>query len=160
MVTCLGKYRLDAFKGCGKEFRKYENVGYRLCVKCNSRRLRNNRKPKVPTGEAKLFKEIWHEREHKSFISGESLDKFQEGKDLWYNLFAHVLSKAQNKYPKFKLHKLGIVLLTPTEHYLYDQGTRDQREKHAKDNGFDWDKLYTLRLNLINDYRKLEFETI
>ncbi len=151
MVICKGKDRLDAFKGCGKGVYKYGNVTYKLCPKCNDTRLRGNREPKKATGQAVIFDEIWNEREHRSFLSNKPLDKY-EGTDLWYNLFAHVLSKALNKYPKFMLKKENIVLLTPEEHALFDHGSAKQRAKYADENKCNWFKLYNLEEELKLEY--------
>jgi len=97
---------------------------------------RKKRFPK-PTGEGDMFKEIWAEREHKSFVSGKPLGHVAKA-----HFFAHVLSKGA--YPKYRLNKDNIVLLTFDEHYLYDHGTMDQREK----TGYDWQKLYDLKDDL------------
>ena len=152
MVICKGKDRLDAFKGCGKEIHKYGNVTYKLCPKCNAKRLRGKNTPKKATGQADLFEEIWNEREHRSFLSNKPLKQF-EGTNLYYNMFAHVLSKALNKYPKYMLNKENIVLLTPDEHTLLDHGSEQQRVKYAKDNNCSWLPLYELKEKLIKQYK-------
>ena len=154
MLICKGKDRLDAFKGCGKQVNKYGNATYYLCIPCNNKRLKEKTVPKKATGQANLFFEIWNEREHKSFLSGIPLDKF-EGSNLFFNLFAHVLSKALNKYPKFILNKENIILLTPEEHTLLDHGTKEQRDKYALEKNCDWDKIYKLEIILKLKYKKL-----
>ena len=103
-----------------------------------------------------LYKEIAKERELKSFVSGVDLSKVS--KDFWRNLFAHVLAKGQNKYPKFKLYKKNIVLLSPKEHDLYDNGTEFEREEYARNmmkQGIvvRWQKLYDLREELLTEYK-------
>lgn len=152
MVICTGKDRGDAFKGCGNEFHKYGNVTYKLCPKCNAKRLRGKSEPKKATGQAVLFDEIWNETPHRSFLSDKPLGCF-EGTDMYYNLFAHVLSKALNKYPKYMLNKENIVLLHPDEHTLFDHGSEEQREKYAKENDCSWLPLYELREKLIKQYK-------
>lgn len=93
---------------------------------------------------------IWGERPHISFISGKPIYSFSPVN------FAHVLAKGQGKYPKFKFYKKNVVLLTFEEHTLYDQGTKDQREKYAKKNpACDWGKLDRLKEQLILEYNAL-----
>lgn len=103
------------------------------------------------SSERTLFDSIWSTRNRVSFVSGKNLEKYN-ALGLYLNMFAHVLSKAQNKYPKFKLYDRNIVLLTPDEHYLLDFGTEDQREKYARENNCSWQELYNLR-----DYLKEEY---
>lgn len=56
------------------------------------------------TGEAELFSKIADEREHKCFICNKVLH------NLTPSNFMHVLPKALNKYPKYKLYSSNIVL--------------------------------------------------
>lgn len=63
---------------------------------------------------------------------------------MFFSLFAHVLPKG--KYPELKLKEENIVLLTPNEHALFDQGTEEKREEYARLNPTcDWEKLYDYR---------------
>jgi len=104
------------------------------------------------TGQMALFSVIWNTRDRVSFISGKPLNRY-EGTNFFPNLFAHVLSKAQNKYHKFKLYDKNIVLLTPEEHTLFDHGTEEQREKYKLQNpSTDWEKLYNLKEQLKKEY--------
>lgn len=117
---------------------------------------------KKPTGEKRMFDEIWEEREeddggHKSYISGLSVDQ-HHGTKFYPNLFAHVLAKGLNKYPKFKLYKPNIMLLTPGEHRLLDHGSEEQRinyELKMSQQGVtvDWQKLYDLQDQLKEEYK-------
>jgi hypothetical protein len=107
-------------------------------------------------GEAKLFDEIWDERPHFSFISGLPIF-IQPHTAFWYNCFGHVLSKAINKYPKYKLYKKNIVLLLPDEHLLYDMGSTYDRDRYhdklAVHGVFcDWNKLFELKEQLKKQY--------
>lgn len=101
------------------------------------------------TGELGLFKKIWEEREHKSFISGINVEPFD------VRNFAHVLPKG--KYPSLRLDRENIVLLTPVEHTLFDQHTEKDREKHREEmyhkHGayVDWEKLYELKEELLHE---------
>jgi hypothetical protein len=143
-------------KTCKKEGCSYPVFGKGFCR--NHQYLREDYKPykynKKPTGEKDVFLEIWEERERVSFVTGVELSQYEET-DLFPNLFAHVLSKKQ--YPKFRLNKKNIVLLTPDEHYLYDQGTIADRQVYANTCApykCDWIKLLTLQIELKLEYGK------
>lgn len=98
-----------------------------------------------PTGELELMKSMWDNmKEHKSFISGTKINEFN------VRNFAHVLPKAQNRYPKFKLHPDNIVLLTYEEHFLWDNGVREDLKKLPE-----WDKMFKLESELIEEYKNL-----
>lgn len=125
-----------------------------LCAICNKKRLDKGKDKVKPTGEKVMFEQIWEEREHKSFLTGKPLD-YHLGKNTWFNLFAHVLSKAQNKYPKFKLYKKNIILLTPEEHRLLDHGTEDERRRYAEEEGCDWDLILELKEELKYEYKAI-----
>ena len=98
------------------------------------------------TGELKLFKEIWGERPHISFLSNRELKYF----DIKY--FAHVIAKS--KWGGGRLLKDNIILLHPEEHNLLDQGTVAQRATYAEKWGCDWNKIEELKQNLY-DYRRI-----
>lgn len=113
-----------------------------------------------PTGEGILFKTIASTRKCVSFVSGQDIAKIDGF--IGINNFIHVLPKGQNKYPLFKLYEKNIVLGLWKEHDLYDKGTEEQRQKYAKemleDYGVivDWDKLYALREELLQEYKLLK----
>ncbi len=67
---------------------------------------------KKSTGELKLFKEIWEEREHKSELSGDPL--FEMNNPQWICQFLHILPKGT--YPHYRLKKENIILGTVDEH--------------------------------------------
>ena len=106
-----------------------------------------------------LFKQIWLYSNRRSFISGLHLRHLMNT-PYFLNIFAHVLSKKQ--YPYFKYYAGNIVLLTPGEHGLFDQGTEEKRKKYAEDfrestggkQGVDWQRLYDLRERLKEEYKK------
>jgi len=135
-------------KTCKKEGCSNPVFGKGFCR--NHQYLRPDYKPyrykRKATGELELFKKIWIRREHKSFLSGKKLNTFD------VSLFAHVLPKAQNKFPKWKLNPHNIILLTKYEHYLLDHGSEDEREKYAKENNCDWNKIYSLYNELKEAY--------
>lgn len=103
--------------------------------------------------QIEMFRYIWDHREQRSFLSDKPLDIYRE--DVWINLFAHVLDK--KNYPLFKLNPDNIVLLTPYEHTLFDQGTEELRERYTKDNDYnpDWEKLYNYRDRLLEEYDEI-----
>jgi hypothetical protein len=108
----------------------------------------------VYANQVQMFKSIWASRPHVSFLSGKPLN-YIPNTELWYSLFAHVLSKAMNKYPAYKLYEKNIVLLTPTEHGLLDAGTIDQRIKYEQENNCCWNKIFLLAEELKGQYPEL-----
>jgi hypothetical protein len=114
-------------------------------------KARLNPKPKKalsykrePTGELPLFKELWKIRPHESYINKEKLNLFS------VTLFAHVLPKAKNRYPHFKLKEENIVFLTYDQHFKWDNGLREELK-----NDSEWDKMFELEEKLINEYKLL-----
>lgn len=101
------------------------------------------KKAKEPTGEKEVFLQIWNERPHVSQVSGDPLG---EEPNVWF--FAHLLGK--KAYPKFRLKKQAIYLMTPDEHYEYDHGSPE---------GSEWDKVFELKDQLKIEYYKPQ-ETI
>lgn len=67
-----------------------------------------------PTGEKKIFLEIWAQREHVSEISGKTLLPPEHPQFHWQ--FLHILSKGT--YPSYRLRKENIVMGTVDEHRL------------------------------------------
>ena len=97
-----------------------------------------------PTGELAMFQEIWNERPHESFINKEPIYEFD------VNCFAHVIAKAEGRFPKFKLYKKCVVLITRDQHYQWDNGIReDLKELH------EWDKMFELEAELKKEYKLL-----
>jgi len=104
-----------------------------------------NQKKRKPTGELAMFQEIWDSmKEHKSFINGENIPFFD------VSCFAHVLSKAENKFPKFKLYKKCVVLITINQHTQWDKGLREDLRKLPE-----WDKMFKLEAELKEEYKLL-----
>jgi hypothetical protein len=95
-----------------------------------------------------LFKKIWGEREHVSFLTQKPLCFFG------VIHFAHVLPKG--KWPLMKYDDRNIVLLTGEEHRLYDFGTERERERYAEKYKCDWNKLFDYKEQLKAEYRKLK----
>ncbi len=96
------------------------------------------------TGEGGLFEEIAAERPWVCFVSDEKL------KELTPSQFLHVLPKALNKYPQFKLYKKNIVLATNDIHYDWDFKPRSEVRKDKR-----FDKLFKLEVELIAEYKEL-----
>lgn len=104
--------------------------------------------------QAAIFKQVWLASNKKSFVSDLFLRKFMNT-SLAYNCFAHVLAKGQNQYPYFKYYAKNIVLLTPGEHALLDQGTEEARISYALDvKSANWQPLYDLKEELEKEYKK------
>lgn len=104
------------------------------------------KKKVVATGEGNLFEWIWNERKHVSFINGEPL-----GNEACSFMFMHVLSKAQNKYPLFKLYPKNIVLGTWEQHDMWDKGLRSDLKDLPE-----WKKMFDLESELKKEYSKLK----
>lgn len=102
-------------------------------------------KPKKGTGEKEIFAEIAEEREWVCFVTGKGLT------ELTATQFAHVLPKALNKYPLFKLYKENIVLLSNEAHYAWDFKSRDELRKDRM-----FDKLFELEEKLKEEYKLLK----
>jgi len=97
------------------------------------------------TGEAELFEEIASEREWVDFVTGEKLWK------LTPTQFIHVLPKALNKYPIFKLYKENIVLGSNDTHFKWDNVPRSELKKDQR-----FDKLFALEAQLIEEYNRIK----
>ena len=158
------KPKVCADSECEKTFTQYNSLQKycsSVCAYKNSKKTKKA-KQKVYKGvndlnvksEIDFYFEIWNSRKQRSFLSNQRLN-FAERSEFWYNCFAHVLSKSQSKYPKFKLYSKNLILLTPEEHHLLDHGTEMQRQKYAKKYGCDWQKVYGLREELVQEYNNL-----
>lgn len=62
------------------------------------------------TGELNMFREIWEEREHRCWITGNVINEPSP------QCFAHILGKGG--YPKYRLNKDNILLMDPHIHHL------------------------------------------
>ena len=100
-----------------------------------------------------FYKEIWEEREHICFVTERGLDGIYNS-SYWLNIFAHVLAKAQNKYPEWKLYKHNIVLVHPQIHNLYDNAVLDVIQREEQTYGFSMRCLFELELELHEQYLK------
>lgn len=78
-----------------------------------------------PTGEKELFLSIWNTRKHFCTNCGVSL-----GKEPKVGYFSHI--KGKGAYPELRLEESNISLLCLICHQAYDQGTREQFNKRAK----------------------------
>ncbi len=94
-----------------------------------------------------IFEQIWKERPHKCFVCDRPIY------DATASNFAHVLSKAKNKYPKFKLNPRNIVLLCHdsehSHHFDYDN------KPHSDLKGIEWNKMFQLQSQLLTEYIEL-----
>lgn len=147
----FGKPIKDNCSSCGKES-WIAHKAKRLCKTCNDSAKRRAKKKEDEPSMVDLFWEIWNERPRVSFISGKKLDKYEDT-DLWYSLFAHVLAKGKAKFPDAKFDKENIVLLTPREHLLLDQGTEEERIKYALETNCDWGRIKRKKIELLGVYK-------
>lgn len=110
------------------------------------------RKPRKATGELEVFIGIYTSKKDKwvSQLSGRALPHPISIK--WINCFAHILPKSH--YGKARLDPKNIFLLHPDEHYLFDQGTEEQRERYAKKWSCSWERLYLLKNTLKAKYNE------
>lgn len=96
------------------------------------------------TGQIDTFTEIASEREWRDFITGEPLQALSTIN------FAHVLSKAMNRYYKFKTYKKNIVLLDEPQHAAWDKEPRSKIINDPK-----WRKMFELEAELKLEYKNL-----
>lgn len=94
-----------------------------------------------PTGEADVFAEIAEEREWVCFVTGQPL------RELTPTQFMHVLPKALNKYPEYKLYKPNIQLVINEVHYNWDHTDRKAIRADKR-----YDKLFKLEKELKENY--------
>lgn len=107
----------------------------------------------IEESEWAAFRTLWTYMNKKSYVSNLWLRDFYAG-PYFLNVFAHVLPK--KKYPYFRYYLRNIVLLTPSEHVLYDHGTIEQRETYAKTvKTADWTRLGVLKESLLGEYNSL-----
>lgn len=102
------------------------------------------KKGRKSTGEKEIFEEIAAEREWVCYVTDEKLTQ------LTPTQFMHVLPKALNKYPLFKLKKENIVLATDEIHFKWDHMPRSVVAKDQK-----FDKLFALESELKIEYKNL-----
>jgi hypothetical protein len=110
--------------------------------------------------ELSLFKLVWANSDKKSFITGVWLRDYLNT-PLWPNCFMHVLAKGQNKWPHFKCYAKNIILGSPLEHTLWDDGTEEGRlnysleveESSGGKNTANWQKLKDLEVDLQKEYK-------
>lgn len=105
----------------------------------------------IEESEWVAFKTLWSFiPDRRSYLSGLYLRDFYNSPYV-LNLFAHVLPKG--KFPYFRYYLRNIILLTPGEHALLDQGTEDQRTAYSKKvKTADWGKIDVLRKDLLSEY--------
>ncbi|MBT7928817.1 hypothetical protein HN682_02705 [Candidatus Peregrinibacteria bacterium] len=72
------------------------------------------------------------------------------GTDLWVNCFAHILNKEM--WRRYKLNPNNILIVSPDEHSLLDQGTVKQRKDYETKNNCSFDLFYTKKDKLQQEY--------
>lgn len=107
--SCKKKYNEEKENKAGANSPKRENKYRQTFSKVG------NKKPK-PTGEFKLFMQIFAETKGVCRITGKQL-KFDVSN------FAHVLSKGS--FAKYRLYKPNIIQMDPSIHHLYDSSSEE-----------------------------------
>lgn len=100
---------------------------------------------KRDTGQVSVFEDISASREWACFTCGIKLWQ------LTATSFGHVLPKALNKYPAFKLKPENIVLLCDSCHHQWDHMPRSDSKKDPR-----FDKMILLESELIEEYKCLK----
>jgi len=106
-----------------------------------------------------IRKTLWPRLPKKSIVSGLWLRNYEQT-PLFNNCFLHVLPPS--KFPYFKYYMKNIVLVTPGEKGLWEQGSEEERihysldvEKQSKGKSTaKWDVLKTLETKLEAEYKK------
>ena len=114
-------------------------------VKQPIKRTSIKKKKSEPSGELALFHSIWNTREHKCAVTNEPLYEF----NVWY--FSHILSKAKNKYPKFKLYEKNIVIKSPQIHHDWETKAHSYLAKDPR-----WIPILKLKEELLEEYKLLD----
>lgn len=99
------------------------------------------KKERKVTGERNVFEEIAEEREWICFVTGEKLWELKPSQ------FLHVLPKALNRFPKYKLYKENVVLASDLVHRMWDFAPRSEVKKDKRFN-----KLFALESELKAKY--------
>jgi len=102
---------------------------------------------------------IWNIYPHKSFISGLWLRTYENTK-LFPNCFVNILD--EKKYPHFKWYLKNIILMTPGEAGLWQDGTEEERIQYALsieeqsrgESSARWDILKAMGEELAKEYPK------
>ena len=101
--------------------------------------------------QVELFDYIWLSRPKKCPISGLDLKPFEYSRHEKAMCCAHLLPKGT--HPLFKLNPDNILLVHPTVHSLFDQGTEKAREAHPE---WDWTLLFYLQARMKRKYKKFK----
>lgn len=128
-----------------KEFKSYFKEGQKPKKQPKPLKRTPIKKKFKVTGEKELFEEIAIEREWVDFVTGEKLWQ------LTPTQFIHVLPKALNRYPLFKLYKKNIVLGSNETHFKWDKVPRSELRKDPQ-----FDKMFALEEELKKEYLELK----
>lgn len=113
-------------------------------VLVEKRRLFSISERKKATGEKEIFKEIAETQEHSCFVCGRTIG------ELTVSNFAHILPKALNKYPLFKLNIDNIKLFCHDSysscHHRFDKEPRSSLTEPM------WQKVFELEKQLKEEY--------
>lgn len=128
-----------------KDFRPYPKQGPKPKKEPKPLKQSALKKGKKATGQAEVFERIAEEREWYDWITGEKLWK------LTPSNFAHVLPKALNKFPLYKLYDKNIILASDDTHYKIDFWPESKLRKDPM-----FDKFFQLRDELKAQYPEIK----
>lgn len=107
-------------------------------------------KTKGSTGEKETFRKVAETQEHKCYVCGKQLG------ELTVSNFAHILPKALNKYPLFKLNIDNIFLFCHDSygscHHRFDKMPRSTLTEPM------WNKVFELEEKLKEEYKLLKIK--
>ena len=98
--------------------------------------------------EIQMFEYIAARRPLVSFVDGDDL-KWTQFTQFKFTIFAHVLPKAQGKFPFFRLNPDNVILLTPQQHQDLDQ---NKTKSQLLEDNSNWQKVFDLYDKLKDEY--------
>lgn len=149
--------KLKICLGCEKPKILYAH-GY--CLSCYPKHVAKKRiSPNVKSVEHKrkdfrlsqpyAFEKAYYMWEGRNFITGDKIPK----DELSYSNCAHVLAKGS--YEWFRYYTRNIVLLSPEQHTLFDNITKEALAKRLKEHPEeDWQKLFNYSYQLLTEYNE------
>ena len=103
--------------------------------------------------QVELFRYVWDNSDKKSAICGEDLNKYN-GTSWFMNCFMHVLPKG--RYTRYKYNPDNIMLATPVQHFLIDQGSRKQRKEYEEEHNCSFDVFFKKKEELLARYQEID----
>jgi len=98
-----------------------------------------------------FYNDIWDNREHKCFVTGDNLD-YVAGTDFYRNVFAHILPKS--KYKEYRLLSENVAILAPPIHLRYDNAVLEKILEFEQETGHSFLKLFQKEHDLFQEYKQ------